>query len=94
MLPNARSKDNQAPPNYAATIGSAGDWIVSKPFGSEMIVLLATPAALFDTIRPDSESRADYLRAVEKRLGEIADKFGREKIAVDLVQIDTHPRKH
>jgi serine/threonine protein kinase len=93
MLPNARSKDNQAPPNYAATIGSAGDWIVSKPFGSEMIVLLATPAALFDTIRPDSESRADYLRAVEKRLGEIADKFGREKIAVDLVQIDTHSRK-
>ncbi|KLU24281.1 protein kinase [Caballeronia mineralivorans PML1(12)] len=93
MLPNARSKDNQAPPNYAATIGSAGDWIVSKPFGSEMIVLLATPAALFDTLRPDSESRADYLRAVEKRLGEIADKFGRDKIAVDLVQIDTHPRK-
>jgi serine/threonine protein kinase len=93
MLPNARSKDNQAPPNYAATIGSAGDWIVSKPFGSEMIVLLATPAALFDTLRPDSESRAAYLRAAEKRLGEIADKFGRDKIAVDLVQIDTHPRK-
>jgi serine/threonine protein kinase len=93
MLPNARSKDNQAPPNYAATIGSAGDWIVSKPFGSEMIVLLVTPAALFDKLRPDSEPRADYLRAVEKRLGELADKFGRDKIAVDLVQIDTHGRK-
>ncbi|HMC46553.1 MAG TPA: protein kinase, partial [Caballeronia sp.] len=93
LLPNARSKDNQAPPNYAATIGSGGDWIVSKPFGSEMIVLLVTPAALFDAIRPDSESRADYLRAVEKRLGELASKFGRDKIAADLVQIDTHPRK-
>ncbi|QIE26288.1 Serine/threonine-protein kinase PknD (plasmid) [Caballeronia sp. SBC1] len=93
LLPNARSKDNQAPPNYAATIGSAGDWIVSKPFGSEMIVLLVTPTALFDTIRPDSEPRADYLRAVEKRLADIANKFGRDKIAVDLVQIDTHPRK-
>jgi hypothetical protein len=93
MLPNARSKDNQAPPNYAATIGSAGDWIVSKPFGSEMIVLLVTPAALFDTIRPESEQRADYLRAVEKRLADIANKFGPDKIAVDLVQIDTHPRK-
>src|SRR5471032_1470475 len=88
LLPNARSKDNQAPPNYAATIGSGGDWIVSKPFGSEMIVLLVTPAALFDAIRPDSESRADYLRAVEKRLGELASKFGRDKIAADLVQID------
>jgi hypothetical protein len=93
MLPNARSKDNQAPPNYAATIGSAGDWIVAKPFGSEMIVLLVTPAALFDTTRPESEPRADYLRAVEKRLADIANKFGRDKIAVDLVQIDTHPRK-
>ncbi len=93
MLPNARSKDNQAPPNYAATIGSAGDWIVSKPFGSEIIVLLVTPTALFDPIRPESESRADYLRAVEKRLADIANKFGRDKIAVDLVQIDTHPRK-
>jgi eukaryotic-like serine/threonine-protein kinase len=93
MLPNARSKDNQAPPNYAATIGSARDWIVAKPFGSEMIVLLVTPAALFDTTRPESEPRADYLRAVEKRLADIANKFGRDKIAVDLVQIDTHPRK-
>jgi len=93
LLPNARSKDNQAPPNYAATIGSGGDWIVSKPFGSEMIVLLVTPAALFDAVRPDSESRADYLRAVDKRLGELANKFGHDKIAVDLVQIDTHPRK-
>jgi serine/threonine protein kinase len=93
LLPNARSKDNQAPPNYAATVGSGGDWIVSKPFGSEMIVLLVTPAALFDTIRPDSESRVDYLRAVEKRLGELAGKFGRDKIAADVVQIDTHPRK-
>jgi len=56
-------------------------------------VLLVTPAALFDAVRPDSESRADYLRAVDKRLGELANKFGHDKIAVDLVQIDTHPRK-
>jgi eukaryotic-like serine/threonine-protein kinase len=92
MLPNPRSKDNQAPPNYAATIGGAGDWIVSKPFGAELIVLLVTPTALFDAPRPEGEPRADYLRAVDKRLREIAEKFGRDKIAVDLVQIDTHPR--
>jgi eukaryotic-like serine/threonine-protein kinase len=30
---------------------------------------------------------------VEKRLGELAGKFGRDKIAADVVQIDTHPRK-
>ncbi len=93
LLPNTRSKDNQAPPNYSARIGSGGDWIVSKPFGAEMIALFVTPAALFETPRPDSEPRADYMRAVAKRLAALADKFGRDKIAVDLVQIDTHPHK-
>jgi hypothetical protein len=94
MLPNPRSKDNQAPPNYTATIGGAGDWIVSKPFGEEMIVLLATPAPLFDTLRPPSEARAAYLHSVDVRLKELANQFGRDKIAVDLVQIDTHALKH
>ncbi|MGE8488094.1 MAG: protein kinase domain-containing protein, partial [Paraburkholderia nemoris] len=56
MVPSPRAKDNQAPPHYAATIGSAGDWIISKPFGSEMVVLLITPAPLFDKPRPESES--------------------------------------
>jgi hypothetical protein len=94
MLPNPRSKDNQAPPSYTATIGGAGDWIVSKPFGEEMIVLLSTPAPLFDTLRPPSEARADYLHAVDTRLKEMTKQFGRDKIAVDLVQIDTHALKH
>lgn len=94
MLPNPRSKDNQAPPNYAATIGSAGDWIVGKPFGAEMIMLIAAPAPLFDKLRPESEPRADYLRAASARLQELARKYGRDKVAVDIVQIDTHARKH
>ena len=94
LRPNARAKDNQAPPDYTASIGQSGDWIVGKPFGAEMIVLLATPAPLFDTPRPDSESRGDYLRALGARLHELELKFGRDKIAVDLVQIDTHARKH
>src|SRR5260370_18587747 len=68
MLPNARSRDNQPPPNYAATIGSAGDWILSKPFGSEMIVLLSTPPPLFDTIRPHHQSPAHSLRSLQNRL--------------------------
>jgi hypothetical protein len=92
LLPNQRSRDNQAPPNYTATIGSMGDWIVGKPFGSEMIVLLVAPAPLFDTARPDSEARSEYLRAVDKRLAALAAKYGREKVAVDMFQITTQPR--
>ena len=92
MVPSPRAKDNQAPPHYAATIGSAGDWIISKPFGSEMVVLLITPTQLFDKPRPESESRADYLRALETRLAQIAGKYGQDHIVADFAPITTKPR--
>jgi hypothetical protein len=91
MVPSPRAKDNQAPPHYSATIGSAGDWIISKPFGSEMVVLLITPAPLFDKPRPESESRADYLRALDTRLAQIAGKYGQDHIVADFAPITTKP---
>ncbi|ASL47042.1 Serine/threonine-protein kinase PK-1 [Burkholderia sp. AD24] len=91
MVPSPRAKDNQAPPHYSATIGSAGDWIISKPFGSEMVVLLITPVALFDKPRPESEPRADYLRALEARLAQIGGKYGQDHIVVDFAPITTRP---
>ncbi|GAB3539739.1 hypothetical protein GCM10027343_07680 [Noviherbaspirillum agri] len=93
LVPSPRISGNQAPPNYAATIGSAGNWVVSKPFGTDLIALLITPAPLFDGLRPESESATSYLRAVEKQLAQMANKYGRDKIAVDFVQITTQARK-
>ncbi|MDE1184298.1 serine/threonine protein kinase [Paraburkholderia sp.] len=92
MVPGPRAKDNQAPPRYSATIGGGGDWIISKPFGSELVVLLVTPVPLFDSLRPESESRADYLRALDTRLSQIAGKYGRDKILADIAPITTRAR--
>lgn len=92
MVPSPRAKDNQAPPHYAATIGSGGDWIISKPFGAEMVVLLITPAPLFDKPRPESESRADYLRALDTRLKQLGGKYGQDHIVADFAPITTKPR--
>jgi hypothetical protein len=93
LVPSARAKQNQAPPNYMATIGSLGNWVISQPFGNELIVLLTTPVPLFQQLRPESESREDYLRAVGKQLEQIAAQHDREKILVDFVQITTKARK-
>ncbi|BAL24484.1 serine/threonine protein kinase [Azoarcus sp. KH32C] len=92
LVPSSRSKANQAPPNYTATIGTLAGWTISKPFGTEMIVLLITPVPLFDGLRPASESRPDYLRAVDQRLRDIAAKYGQDRISADFVQITTKPR--
>jgi eukaryotic-like serine/threonine-protein kinase len=93
LLPSQRARDNQAPAKYTATIGSLGNWVISKPFGTELLALLITPVPLFDGLRAESEPKADYLRAVEKRLEQIGSKYGPEKIAVDFVQITTKARK-
>ncbi|MFC3109304.1 serine/threonine-protein kinase [Undibacterium arcticum] len=92
LVPNLRTRGNQAPPNYTATVGSLGNWVIAKPFGTELIVLVTTPVALFDGVGPEYESRSDYLRAIEKKLGPLATKYGRERIMVDFVQITTKTR--
>jgi hypothetical protein len=92
MVPSPRAKDNQAPPHYAATIGGGGDWVISKPFGAEMVVLLITPAPLFDKPRPESEPRADYLRALDTRLTQIGGKYSQDHIVADFAPITTKPR--
>jgi eukaryotic-like serine/threonine-protein kinase len=89
LLPNARARDNRAPPNYTATIGSLGEWGIGKPFGTELVVLLTTPAPLFDGVRPISEPAAGYLADVAGRLDKMRAKG---PIAVEFLQIHTRPR--
>jgi hypothetical protein len=92
LLPNARARDNRAPPNYTATIGSLGEWGIGKPFGAELVVLVTTPVALFDGPRPVSEPAAAYLAEAAKRLEQIRARSGAGKVAVEFLEIHTSPR--
>jgi hypothetical protein len=92
MVPGPSIKDNQAPPSYAATIGDLGEWIIAKPFGTEFVVVLATPKPLFDQPRKEVEKGADYLVALRDRLDEMGKESGREHITADFVMINTKPR--
>lgn len=92
MVPGPRAKDNQAPPNYKATIGDLGEWTIAGPFGSEMVTVLLTPQPLFDKQRDEYENRVDYLAAVEEQLKRMAKTSGSDKIAVDFVMLDTRPK--
>lgn len=92
LVPSPRARANQAPPSYTATIGGAGNWVVSPPLGTDMIVLLITPAPLFDGLRPEAEQAKDYLQVLDQQLSRLGAKYGREKIAADFLQITTHPR--
>lgn len=93
LVPNQRSRANQAPANYEAAIGSLGNWVISAPFGTELIVLLLTPSPLFNPVRPEVESRSAYLQLLKKQLADMAAKPGNEHIVADFVQITTRPKK-
>lgn len=92
LVPSGRIQGNQAPASYSATVGDSGDWIISKPFGTELVVLLTTPAPLFPARRAEFETRQEYLKALEKPLAQMASKHGREKISADIVQIATRAK--
>jgi hypothetical protein len=93
MLPSPRARDNQAPASYTATIGNSGNWIISKPFGTELITLVTAPAPLFSGLRAEHESRAAYLQDLERQLAQAVAKYGQDRVAVDFVQITTAARK-
>ena len=93
LLPNVRARDNQAPPSYSATVGSFGDWIISKPFGTETIALVTTPQPLFKGLRPEIETGSAYLRDLKEQLRQMTGKYGADRVAVDFVQINTGPKK-
>jgi hypothetical protein len=92
MVPSPRAPQNGAPAGHAATVGNAGGWVISRPFGKEMIVLLTVPAPLFAGMRSEQEPAAGYLAALEKQLAQVASRYGQDKVAVDFVQLRTGAR--
>jgi predicted Ser/Thr protein kinase len=92
MVPGPRIVGNQAPPSYAATIGDLGEWIIAKPFGTELVVVLTTPKPLFDQPRKEVEKGVDYLAALRKRLDQLGSDSSHDRITADFVMINTRPR--
>ena len=91
MLPSPRAEANQAPANYSATLGDLNQWIVSEPFGKEMVVILTTPVPLFKEMRKEYETTEDYLAALKDRLAGIDAQSVEQNIAADFVLIKTRP---
>jgi serine/threonine protein kinase len=91
MLPSPRSPNNLAPAKYSATLGDLGEWRVAEPYGTEMIVLLATSEPLFDRPRKEFETQAEYLPELRQRLARLQARLGSDRISADFLLISTSP---
>ncbi len=92
LLPNQRSGPVRLDAGEWLSLGEGGEWVVSPPFGQEMIAVLASPVPMFADIRQGQESDGDYLAAVNERLK--AESTGTEgrPVTADFVFITTKPK--
>ena len=92
LLPDQRSGPVRLDAGEGLSLGEGGEWVVSPPFGQEMIAVIASPVPLFADIRQGHESDGDYLAALNRRLK--ADSTGTEgrPVTADFVFITTKPR--
>ncbi len=92
LLPNQRSGPVRLGAGEWLSLGEDGEWVVSPPFGQEMIAIIASPVPLFADVRRSQESDGDYLAAINERLK--ADSTGTEgrPVTADFVFITTMPK--
>jgi hypothetical protein len=90
MMPSPGEEYNQGDPRESIQLGEAGDiglWEVAPPFGTDMVVLLATSVPLFEGARGQFEDADSYRAAVRKRLKSLDS--SQTKISADFVVITT-----
>jgi hypothetical protein len=71
MLPSTSAQPKRYSAGQRFTIGEKGSkqWQVQAPFGTELIVILASRDPLFPAPRPELESAQDYLSALRAAIG-------------------------
>ncbi len=92
LLPDQPSEPVRLDAGEWTSLGEQGNWVVSPPFGQEMIAVIAAPFPLSAVNRQVRESDADYLAALHERL--TADSAGTEgrPVTADFVFITTKPK--
>jgi hypothetical protein len=93
LVPDQRSGPVRLDAGEWLTFGEDGEWVMSPPFGREMIAVIASPVPLFADIRQSYESDGDYLAALDQRLK--ADSTGTKgrPVTADFVFITTKSRE-
>ncbi len=94
MMPSPGEEFNQGEPRTSFQLGEEGDiglWEIAPPFGTDMIVVLASSVPLFDGARRQVEDANDYRAALGKRLKALKSESAGAKISAAFVAIETNP---
>ena len=75
LRPQANRPQNLVPTGQSITLGdinSAKQWTIAPTFGTEFLVVLATPKLIFESVRNEVEGQDEYLRELGWKLDRMA----------------------
>ena len=92
LHPTSSAANRQEAADSHITLGDSANerWQVDVPFGTDMIVAIASSAPLFQRPRPDNDTGAAYLTALGHALREAA--RNNTRLAANIILLKTTPR--
>ena len=92
LHPTSSAANRQEAADAHITLGDSAKerWQVDVPFGTDMIVAIASSAPLFQGPRPDNDTGAAYLTALDHALREAA--RNNTRLAANIILLKTTPR--
>jgi serine/threonine protein kinase len=95
LLPQRSTLENRIAARGSGTLGAEGSprqWTIAPPFGTEALMVLATPQSIFDAVREEVEKQEDYLPALRQQLENMTARVDRNRITADVFFITTRKR--
>ena len=68
LLPKAGGPDNKASAGKTFRFGQNKEYMISPPYGTDMIIAVASPVRLFGSVRPEEETGAKYFADLQGSL--------------------------
>ena len=85
----ARSYSAGAKTNFGHPAGNFPGWQVGPPFGTDMIIAIASTGQLFTTALPESEPIGSYLRRLQTAMDDLRRRGG--SLAANAILLETLP---
>ena len=92
MLPSPGTPENRIDADATLALGdgsSASEWVVSAPFGTEMVVALASTKPIFQAPRDEVEGAEGYLRDLRRILEDMDQNNPAGRVVADVLFVTT-----
>jgi hypothetical protein len=96
MLPRPKAPDNHVRAGERLTLGTGGrlgEWVVSPPYGRDLVIAIKTPEPIYQHPRQrEIEPAEAYLADLRERLMRLTERYSTGAVVANYTLITTQPK--